>query len=223
MEEAKETGRIEAFSDGVFAIAITLLVLELKIEPGEGDLFSAIISQWGMFLAFFISFATIGIMWINHHRLFTLIRHSDHVLLLLNLLLLLMIVLVPFPTALLSEYGQSTTAQHNPTFLRDAAALYSGTFIFIAIFFNALWRYATYKNRLLGKNVDPRAVATVSQQYLLGPLLYLLAFVVAFFSVPLCLIINGLLALFFAIPGKPIGGAPQAKSQAREEGRLEEV
>src|SRR5436305_7616744 len=105
MDEKKETQRIEAFSDGVFAIAITLLILDLKpaitlaLADGEASamgsnfaanwpLFAAILSQWAIFLAYIIGFATIGIMWINHHRLFNLITRSNHMLLILNLLLL---------------------------------------------------------------------------------------------------------------------------------------
>src|SRR5690349_14049964 len=106
MDEKKETTRIEAFSDGVFAIAITLLVLELKpaidhvLESHpEVGLFGAMGEQWPIFLAFVISFATLGIMWLNHHRLFNLIIRIDHTLLVLNLFVLFAATVVPFPTA----------------------------------------------------------------------------------------------------------------------------
>src|SRR5690349_429038 len=105
--DEKETGRVEAFSDGVIAIAITLLVLDIKVPTGlgeEGGLLDALLRQWPVYLAFFNSFATIGVMWINHHRLFTQIKRIDHTLLLLNALLLMAISLVPFSSALLSEY-----------------------------------------------------------------------------------------------------------------------
>ena len=105
--DAKETARIEAFSDGVFAIAITLLVLDLKVPRGmaEGrDLLAALVGQWPAYLAFVTSFATIGIMWINHHRMFTLIGRTDDGLLVLNGLLLLGVTFVPFPTGVLAEY-----------------------------------------------------------------------------------------------------------------------
>ena len=86
MEQSKETGRVEAFSDGVFAIAITLLVLNIQVPRDLHDttLWAALLSQWPAFVAFLTSFATIGIMWMNHHRLFSLIRRVDHTLLLLN-------------------------------------------------------------------------------------------------------------------------------------------
>jgi len=105
----KETARIEAFSDGVFAIAITLLILEIKIPGvGTGDLSRQLLRQWPSYIAFVISFAFIGIMWINHHRLFTHIKRSNNALLFLNLLLLLGVCAVPFPTAVLAQhFGQS--------------------------------------------------------------------------------------------------------------------
>src|SRR5437870_12237071 len=104
-----ETSRIEAVSDGVFAIAITLLILDIKIPPaGGGDLYVELIGQWPSYFSFLVSFAFIGIMWMNHHRLFTHIARSDDVLLILNLLLLLGVVVVPFPTAVLALHlGQA--------------------------------------------------------------------------------------------------------------------
>src|SRR5260370_33325631 len=140
--DERETARQEAFSDGVFAVAITLLVLGIQVPPdksGDGILLGALLSQKITLLAFVTSFATIGIMWINHHRLFTHIRRTDNILLILNLLLLLMIVFVPFPTALLTEHAVRP-GQHL------AAAVYSGTFGLTAIGSNALCRYAGHEN-----------------------------------------------------------------------------
>src|SRR4051812_39389248 len=100
-EERRETGRVEAFSDGVFAIAITLLILDLNVpdwsDSGPG-LFKSLVILWPSYLAFLTSFATIGVMWVNHHRIFTHVKHSDNMLLLLNGLLLLGVTIVPFPT-----------------------------------------------------------------------------------------------------------------------------
>jgi uncharacterized membrane protein len=100
---------LKAFSDGVFAIAITLLILEIKIpSAGSGDLSRQLIRQWPSYFAFVVSFAFIGIMWINRHRLFTNIKRSNNALLFLNLLLLLGVTMVPFPTAVLAQHlGQS--------------------------------------------------------------------------------------------------------------------
>jgi uncharacterized membrane protein len=196
--EEKETGRIEAFSDGVFAIAITLLVLDIKVPrelPESARLLDALGAQWPAYFAFVTSFATIGIMWINHHRLFNLIKRSDQLLLVLNGLLLMGITFIPFPTALLAEYIEQ----------RDkhiAAMIYSGTFIVTAILFNLLWHYASHKNRLLDPQSDPLAVRSISRQYAFGPLVYLVAFGLAFFSAEASLALNMLLAVFFAVPGK---------------------
>lgn len=192
---ASETQRVEAFSDGVFAIAITLLVLELKVPPaGNSPLSTLLIRQWPSYVAFLASFAFIGIMWINHHRLFTHIRRSDHVLLVLNLLLLLGVITVPFPTAVLAQnLGQPGE--------RTATLLYSGTYVVIAIAFNVLWRYATSsKRRLLGPDVDATAVRQIGLQYSFGPLFYVVCFVLAWVSVPASLVLNVALACFFALP-----------------------
>src|SRR5260370_22524348 len=136
--DEKETARIEAFSDGVFAIAITLLILEIKV-PQEASskeaLTKALVRQWPSYVAFLSSFATIGIMGINHHRLFTHIRRADHGLLVLNALLLLAVVVVPFPTALLAAHWGHPGE-------KVAAIVYSGLFVVVAAFFNLLWRYA---------------------------------------------------------------------------------
>ena len=201
--EDKETGRLEAFSDGVFAVAITLLVLNLKILPDQAlkdrIFWDQLREQLPTLVAFVTSFATIGIMWINHHRLFNYIKRIDTDLLLLNLLLLLVIVFIPYPTALLAQQYALNPEMH------DAALLYSGTNVILAICFNLLWRYATFHNRLIGKNADARAVASISRQYLGGPLLYLIAFGLAFLSVPASIIFNLLLALFFALPPRQPG------------------
>ena len=199
--DLKETGRIEAFSDGVFAVAITLLVLNIKIPPDnlldDNNLWKQLLLQWPMLLAFVTSFATIGIMWINHHRLFNHIKRTDTGLQLFNLLLLLLIVFIPFPTALLAQQYAVHPDQHL------AAAIYSGTNVVMAVCFNLLWRYASYHNRLLGKDTDPRSVQAINRQYLFGPLLYLISFGLAWINVPSSLILNFILALFFAVPGRP--------------------
>ena len=195
-EETNDTGRIEAFSDGVFAIAITLLVLEFRpptAELNDRELLGYLRDQWPVFFAFLTSFATIGITWLNHHRLFTMIQRTDHNLLVLNLLLLLLISFVPYPTALLADYITDPT-QH------VAAVLYSLTFTLIAICFNILWRYASKDGRLLGVHVDQQEVAAVTRQYRYGPLLYVLILILAFIYVPASITLILLLALFFAIP-----------------------
>lgn len=222
--EQKETGRLEAFSDGVFAVAITLLVLTIKIPgvdfpanklPRDSELWNELVAGWPMIAAYLTSFATIGIMWLNHHRLSTHIKRVDTGLILLNLLLLLFIVFVPVPTALLAEYITQPD-QH------VAALVYSGTYVLLACSFNLLWRHASHHNRLLGENADTRAVAAISRQYLSGPLIYLIAFALAFLNTLACVIFSFLIALFFALPGSSLPLFPsknEIESSDPSEGR----
>lgn len=202
--QTENTNRLEAFSDGVFAIAITLLVIDLKAPqdlPAGVSLASALRHQWPDYLAFVTSFATIGIMWINHHRLFRMIGKCDHNLLVLNTLLLLGVTFVPFPTAILAEH-LGEPGQHT------AALVYSGTFTVIAVAFNALWRYAAHEGRLLAAEVSDAEVKAQTRQYAFGPLIYLSAFVVAWISVTASVALSLGLALFFALP--PRRGASES-------------
>ncbi|HEY5030370.1 MAG TPA: TMEM175 family protein [Candidatus Angelobacter sp.] len=188
-----ETSRIEAFSDGVFAIAITLLILEIKVpHRDQGSLAAGLLHQWPSYLAFLLSFAYIGIMWINHHRMFTHIKRSNDVLLILNLLLLLGVTAVPFPTAVLAEHLGGPDQ-------RTAALIYNATFVVIALAFNLLWRYAVSR-RLLHEHPVRGLAANISSQYAVGPFLYLACFVIAWFNVRASVIANTALALFFVLP-----------------------
>jgi uncharacterized membrane protein len=193
----KETGRLEAFSDGVFAIAITLLILNIQVPPlNEGTLAGAILDQWPAFLAYGVAFLTILIMWVNHHAIFRHIHRIDRAFLVLNGLLLMIVTFVNYPTALLARY--LTDALGRTT----AAALLSGTFLAISIFFNVLWRYAAHNGRLLGPHPNRAAVSLITRQYVFGPLLYAVALALAFFWAPGSLILCGLLALYFAFAGR---------------------
>jgi uncharacterized membrane protein len=186
-----ETGRVEAFSDGVFAIAITLLVLEIKVPAvPPGALAKALEQEWPFYAAFLLSFAFIGIMWINHHRLFTQIYRSTNTLLTLNLLLLLGVTVIPFTTAVLAAYLATPDA-------KPAALLYNGAYVVIAIFFSLLWRYAVSAKLLHDTAHDAEHI---SRQYAFGPLMYLVCFALVWVSVAASLIVNCALAIFFALP-----------------------
>ena len=197
MQEDKETERIEAFSDGVFGIAMTLLVIEIKVPNHElvaaNGLAQSLAAMWPSYLAFVTSFVTVLVTWVHHHWIFALISRNDHPFLYWNGLLLLFVTFVPFPTALLAEYLLHPEA-------RVAANLYTGTFLAISLAFDALWRHASI--RLLSANANSAKkveAAQITKQYRFGPPLYLGAFGVSFvseaWSVALCL----LLALFFAL------------------------
>jgi uncharacterized membrane protein len=207
--DEKNTNRLEAFSDGVFAVAITLLVLNIKVPPlylDEGHLVEALSGQLPTLFAFVTSFFTVGVMWLNHHRLFAHIKRTNTVLLMLNLLLLLIVVFIPVPTALLAEY----IAQPD---LHLAVIIYGGTFFLMACCFNGLWRYASYHNRLLDKNVDQRSVKAIDRQYVFGPLLYAVAFGLAWLNGPASVILQLILALFFALPGYPLRDSKQEQKK----------
>lgn len=188
-----ETGRVEAFSDGIFAIAITLLVLDIKV-PRSSDhrLARELLGQWPSYLAFLLSFLFIGVMWINHHRLFTHIKRTDNALLVFNLLLLLGVTVVPFPTAVLALHLGGPEA-------RTAAVVYNATYFVIAIFFNALWRYAV-SNNLLDASFKGEMVNAITKQYRFGPLLYIVCVALVWISPILSLTFNACLAVFFALP-----------------------
>jgi len=205
-QDQKETGRVEAFSDGLFAFAITLLVLNLKV-PDAADLsadhglLGALRAQWPSYLAYLISFLTILIMWMNHHKLFQFIQRVDHNLLLFNGLLLLGVTVEPFTTSLLASYIMRPDA-------RVAAAVYSGTFVWIALFYNVMWGYAVSGGRLLHRDHDRHRVRKITQQYMFGPAFYIVAFIADFVNVTACVVICLLLAVFFAIPETWLGRKP---------------
>jgi len=195
--EEKETGRLEAFSDGVFAIAVTLLVLELRPPlPGTlqgNSLLHTLLHAWPSYLAFVTSFVTVLIVWINHHNLFKMIRRTDHNLLLLNGFLLLVVTFIPFPTNVLAEYIREPEA-------RTAAILYSGTFLAMAIAFNLLWRYAAHDGRLLARDVDQRLIRIINKQFQIGPLTYVLCLVGAVINAVAGFVFVIVLAVYWALP-----------------------
>jgi uncharacterized membrane protein len=136
-ERRLRTGRLEAFSDGVFAIAITLLVLEISVPPGsEDELLEAVVDQWPSYLAYVVSFSTIGAVWLAHSAITEYLVGANTLLVRLNLLLLMVVSFMPFPTRLLAEYlGDDDPA-------RVAATIYGLTLLAAVILLAALWQYA---------------------------------------------------------------------------------
>jgi uncharacterized membrane protein len=194
-----ETGRLEAFSDGVFAIAVTLLVLDVKVPDVSGSLGPALAHQWPVYASYAVSFLTVGIMWVNHH---TMLRHfdrADRAFLLTNVVFLMAISFVPFPTAVVSAYFRES---ENAT---TAALAYGLTMVVVALMFNLVWRYGTYRGRLLRADYDRREVSGISRAYLLGPLMYAVATVVALESAYLSLTLYAALAVFWALSGALFG------------------
>jgi len=188
------TSRLEAFSDGVLAIAITLLIIEVKVpDVGAGELTRALWDQWPSYAAYVVSFVVIGIMWVNHHAIFEQIRTVDRGLLFVNLLLLLGIAFLPFPTALLAKYldegGSNATA---------AAVVYSATMTFIGVAFLSLQLYLRAHSRLAMPSYSPARADAAVRRTVVGPIAYAATIPLAFVSAPACLVVYVVIAGFFA-------------------------
>ena len=188
------TNRLEAFSDGVFAIAITLLVLELNVPTGE-DLWHELGDEWPSFAAFLVSFWVIGIIWVNHHGVLDHLALADRGVLYLNLLLLLSVVFIPFPTALLAEHLKSGADE------QAAAVVYSASFFLMGASFGFLWTYITRRRELLGVELTDEQVRATTRRFLIGNPIYALAIGVAFVSPAADLVIIGALAVYYALWG----------------------
>ena len=202
--EERETGRVEAFSDGVFAIAVTLLILGIAVPlPLKGNgLLTQVGDEWPSFLAYVLSFVTILIMWVNHHNLFKIIRRTDQAFLIINGLLLMLVTFVNYPTALLAATLKipplaGTSPLIGTYSQKQAALIYSGTFVLIAVLYNVLWHYAKREGRLLARDHDRELVELITRQYRFGPLFYLIAFLFAFISAPASIVVNILLAIYY--------------------------
>jgi uncharacterized membrane protein len=183
----------------VFAIAVTLLILDVRVPAGHGSLAHGLWQAWPGYVGYLISFVTIGIMWANHHSIFRLIDRSTHGLVVVNLLLLLCVAFLPFPTKVLGEHLQGSGADE-----RTAIIFYSGSFFVTAIFYNALWRVASRDNRLIAPGFEG-AAAEVSRRFNYGPPSYLLATLVALFSAQTSLALDGALALLYILPQRDPG------------------
>lgn len=185
--------RLLTLSDGVFAIAITLLVLNIHVPQISSGLGAALRHQWPEYLSYVESFLIIGIIWAQHHLLFRHIKRVDHVFVLINIVFLMWIASIPFPTELLGTYLTK------PGPARTAMAIYAGTFVFGGLLFNLLWRYANWDQRLTGGSLDRASVRRITQGYNLGMPLYLIDFALAFINVWASLILFIAIALFYAV------------------------
>ena len=187
--------RLEAFSDGVLAIAITLLVIEIRPpEVHEGEsLAHALWGLWPSYLAYLVSFLTIGVIWLNHHGIFQQVVRVDGPLLVLNLNLLLWTALIPFPTAVVAD---NLAAGGEPA--RTAAALYSGVLLLMGLAFGALFAWVTHDARLLQRLPPPRIVRAARLRFMVGQVVYLVAFALSWVSAPVSVALAGLMALYYA-------------------------
>jgi uncharacterized membrane protein len=188
--------RLEAFSDGVIAVAITLLVLNLTVpKPPQLDLGSTLLRQWPEYAAYAISFLTIGIIWINHHAMIGRLREVDHGILFLNLLLLFWIVVLPFATNLMASYLRE---QHGENL---AAAVYAGSLLFMALTFALLNHHLLVrKAHLLTVEMSEEQRRTLLARTRTGLIPYAVATPVALLSPDITLGICGAIAVFYALP-----------------------
>ena len=201
-------GRLEAFSDGVFAIVITLLILDIKVPAaGEGPLGRALADQWPQYAAYLVSFFVVGIVWLNHHAMIQLLARADHTLQVLNLLLLLPISVLPWPTAVLADYvREGTTADQ-----RVAVLLYGFTSSAMGVGFNLLWRAILRRPGLWRPGVDRASLTVRNRRYNAGVCVYPVATLLGLLSVPLFLVLMLALALLFLLP------TPEVRAASRGE------
>jgi uncharacterized membrane protein len=189
-----KTARLEAFSDGVFAVAITLLILEVNIPGGE-NLWHQLKEEWPSFASFFVSFWVIGIIWVNHHGVLDHLKRADRGVLYLNLFVLLTVVFIPFSTALMAEHLKSGADEN------VAAAVYAGTLMAMSVAFGVLWSYITTHREALGVELSDDEVRGITRAFQLGNPFYAVAVIVAFISPAIVLVIAGLMALYYMVAG----------------------
>lgn len=177
-EETERRGidRINGFSDAVFAVAITLLILTIVVPEVSdiGQLPQELADMWPKFMGFFISFVIIGGFWMNHHAMFSYLRRSTPVLLRINLFLLMFIVLLPFSTDLMSEYGDSVLA----------AVFYDINMASVALSMGVLWWYASYHKDLVDESVSHAMRRHLVLVYLSMTLVFCISVGIAFVNIP---------------------------------------
>ncbi len=205
------TGRVEAFSDGVMAIAITLLVLDLHVPPvdevPQGKLLEILGRDWPSYVAYLAAFLTIGVIWLNHHALVDVIARFDRRLQWLNLMLLLGVVTLPFSTALMAEF----VAEGGP----DAAlatALYGALALVMALPWTFIWRHLHDRPDLLEPGYDEEFADVALRRNFAGPLVYGAAAAIALAAPIVALALYVGIALFFATVRQ--GPTPAATSTA---------
>jgi uncharacterized membrane protein len=198
-----DRGRLQASSDGVIAVAITLLALNLAVAgPGHGALLHQLGDRWPSFVAFLISFFTIGIIWVNHHVLVKNITIVDRTLLFLNLLLLLFVVFIPFATATMAEYLTSGGQDAHV-----AMAIYAAAFEGMALGFAAIFEWTLHEGRTY-QPVPKEARRAARVRFSLGVLVYVVTIGVAFLSAPAALAIIGLVAVYYVFERIPAVAGP---------------
>jgi uncharacterized membrane protein len=188
------TGRLEAFSDGVFAIAITLLVLEITVPTGsEDDLLGAVTDQWRSYLAYAVSFATIGALWLAHSVITEYLGRANALLVRLNLLLLMVVSFIPFPTRLLAEYGGDEDAD------RVATTIYGLTIFGAVVLTSAIWRYAVGA-KLTRSDAPDEELASLTTRLTPGLASYVGVLILGLFAPTVAVVGYLAVAVFILVP-----------------------
>src|SRR6478672_1111096 len=193
-----DTARLETFSDGVFAIAATLLILDINLS-GNGTVAHQLLNAWPSYAAYGISFATLGIVWVNHHTVFTQIGRVDRTFLFINVLFLMVVAFTPFPTRVLAEHLREGS--------KAAAFAYGLTYTAMAVCYGWLWFYAATNRRLLVDDADPRLVSGISRSFAPGSVVYLLATLSSLISADLAVVLYAGIALFYVFESSLFGRA----------------
>jgi uncharacterized membrane protein len=187
-----ETSRLEAFADGIFAIAATLLILDVSVDAPDARLGTALVHAWPEYAAYAVSFLTIGIMWINHHEVMRQVGRADRTFLALNIVLLTTIAFVPFPTRLVADHLRDAGAQ-------AAALTYGCTMVAEATCWAAVWFYAASGRRLIAAEADERHVNGITRAFVPGVPTYLAATLVALWSPHVALALFAAIAVFYLL------------------------
>jgi len=194
------SARLETFADGVFAIAATLLVLTVEVpDLGDNSLAHELAKLWPSYVAYAVSFVTIGIIWVNHHTVLQQLRGADRTFLFINVFFLMCIAFIPFPTRLLATYVRTGDG-------RAAAVAYGLTLTVTAIFFNLMWRYAIGGGgRLLRRDADPVEVDGITRSYRPGVPMYAGATIVGVFQAEVAAVLFGVIALVYVLSSSVFG------------------
>jgi uncharacterized membrane protein len=192
---AADNVRMNAISDGVFAIVITLMVFQIKIPDIAPELAATQLSQELLkllpdFAILFLSFVILGIYWVGHNNIFLHVLRHDRLMLWLNILFLLVVALFPFPVTLLVRYGST----------QISVILYALTLAIGGILLDLIWAYATYNRHLMCDSVQPELIRSFHVRILTGPALYLLSIPVSFFSLLASKILFGLAIIYYLVP-----------------------
>jgi uncharacterized membrane protein len=191
-----QTARLETFSDGVFAIAATLLILEIRLPEGV-SVTHGLVHAWPSYVAYATSFLTIGIIWVNHHTVLRQIGRVDRTFLFINVVFLMIVAFSPFPTRVIADHLRDGS--------KPAAFAYGVSFTLMAISYGAMWFYAARGRRLIAEDADPRVVSGISRSFAPGSLIYGAATLSSLLSAYLAVALYAAIALFYVLESSIFG------------------